>query len=557
MSPSYSGLLRRDRIAGVLLLGLLLSCGGDDSGPQVPADIVITPNHPALGQGLDLQLRGTVVDASGHAIAGKFATFSSADTLVAKVTPGGLVHSVGPISTVHITAEFDGITNSVDLTVTQRVVRLSVLPESLILNRHLAAQLQVSPVDYLGQPVYVGGTVTFTSANPGLAAVDANGVVTANGADGRTTVRVSADTYQVVVPVRVKQIAAALTVSPANLLLAHSGTGDVTASVSDQHGDPITGQPIGYHSSAPGVFTVSASGHVTAGAADGSGILRVTWDTLESDVAVLVGNTSPGVLVHTTPLAAQAYEAAVGPGGKMAVSGVSAANVALGALPAYTFGTPLSVGGTAFGVAINHAETKAYVAEDGGVAVIDLASFTQTGNLTGFGGGTRFSVVVSADDQYLFVGADYGLYRINLSTGLPDDSLAITGANLFLALDPANPRLYSSVAYGGVQEITLGASMALGRTFAVSSPRGLAVAPDGSELYVTSESGSDLEVWNLTSGLRTQLASLSGAPGFGLALSANRIAVTCRNGAVKLSTSPGGGVVPGGGVGGAPALSVG
>jgi hypothetical protein len=75
--------------------------------------------------------------------------------------------------------------------------------------------------------------------------------------------------------------------------------------------------------------------------------------------------------------------------------------------------------------------------------------------------------------------------------------------------------------------------MTPGRLFAVNAPRGLSVAPDGSELYVVSETDQRLEVWNLNTGARAQMVSL-GNRGFGLAASANRIAVSIRLGAVRL-----------------------
>jgi hypothetical protein len=518
-------LFRSPRFAAGPLLAITLSiaCGGNDStGPVVPANIVITPNHPDVGQGLSLQLTGTVVDATGRAIPGTLPFFTSADPQIATVTAGGLVHSPGPTGQVRITAEFAGVTNFVDLAVRQRIVKLVVTPDHLTLNRYLTSYLQLQMQDFLGNPGYT--LPTFVSSDTDVVTTDPFGGIHAKGVSGQATVTVGIDSLTATVPVTVTQIPSTIGLATPNLVIHPGASGQLIASVRDLHGDPITGAILTYVSSAPSVFSVSATGLVTSLGPTGSGTVTITGDTLVASAGIFVGDGPAGVLVHTTPLGMAAYEAAVATSGRMAVSGVTGSAGLLGTLPAYDFPGTVTVDPSPLGVAVNHAGTRAYIAGQPSIAVIDLSTGSRLGDLTGFGGGTRFSVAVSGDDQRLYVGTDYGVYAMDLTTGQAVDSIA-TSTALFLALDPAHPRLYVSVDGGQVMEILLGPTMTAGRTFAVTAgPKGIGVAPDGSELYATSEGGGVLEVWNLASGQRTQSVTLQGG-GFGLAVSQDRIAV--------------------------------
>jgi hypothetical protein len=501
-----------------------------------------------VGQGLSLQLTGTVVDASGHAIPGTLPSFTSADPQIATVTAGGLAHSAGPTGQVRITAEFAGITNFVDLAVRQRIVKLVVTPDHLTLNRYLTSYLQLQMQDFLGNPGYTLPAIV--SSDTAVVTTDPFGGIHAKGVSGQATVTVVIDSLTATVPVTVTQIPDSIVVETPNLVIHPGASGQLIASLRDLHGDPITGSVLAYASSAPAVFSVSATGLVTSLGPTGSGTVTITSDTLVATAGIFVGNGPAGVLVHTSPLGMGGYEAAVAASGTMAVSGVTGSAALLGTLPAYDFPATVAVDPTPLGVAVNHAGTRAYITGQPSIAVIDLSTGTRLGDLTGFGGGTRLSVAVSGDDQRLYVGTDYGVYAVDLTTGQAVDSIA-TSTALFLALDPAHPRLYVSVDVGQVIEILLGPTMTAGRTFAVTGgPKGIGVAPDGSELYATSEGGSVLEVWDLGSGQRTQSVSLRDG-GFGLAVSQDRIAVAESFGGLvqlfdRASRVPAGVVVVGG-----------
>lgn len=551
-------------VVGVLALTPLLACG-DSTSPQVPADIVITPNHPVVPQGLTLALSGTVVDASGRRIAGRQPVFRSADTTIARVTAGGLVTSVGPLGTVRITAEYGGITNFVDLEIAQRIIGIGVTPNPVVMNTGTTVYLQVSIVDFAGNPVAAPGSVIFTSSNPTVATVDLLGAVTSHGTTtGSLTITVQADTFDVQVPVTVTQIPTTLTVSPQNLVLAPGGTAQLTSSVRDLTGRLIAGLAATYTGTAPGVFSVSSSGRVTAAAGTGSGWIIVSADTLRDTVGVFVGAAPPGTILQTTPVPGPAYAAAIAPGGATIVSLASGSAVMRGTLPSLGFSDTLAVDTDPLGVAIDPTGARAYVALRGTnrVALVDLATDAVTYPAPAFGNGSLLSVIVSNDGQQVFAGTDYGIYRLDPTTLAVLDSLPSL-IPLHLAVHPTLPLLYvGENGSGYVREVDW-TTMTVVRSFGPGSGvQAVAVSGDGSTLYAANEYGPAILSWNLATG---QPGVSFAAPGtFGLATAGSVLYATIptpgqvlafdRVSGTPLYTRPVGGtprrpaILPGGGV---------
>jgi len=537
---------------GILLI--LAACGGDDtSGPGRADRIVFTPDHPAIGQGLDLQLHAKLVDASNTAVAGAI-TFASADTALATVSETGRLHAVGPAGSVFIRATGAGITDSVSVAISQRLVELRVTPESLVLNRFFTAQLTVEGLDFQGNVVPVPVAVGFYSSNGSVISVDSSGAIAAHGLSGRVAIIASAGAVTGASRIQVTQIPDTLIVDQPRIVLAPGGTAPFSAAVLDLHGDTIGGAPIVYQPGGGAPFTVAASGQITAGAIVDSGTLTVSSGALIRSIPVVVDTTPQGgSLVKAIHFLEACWGAAISSNGQALVSTGASNRFWFGTMQDLNLTTPVNLPDSSYGVTINHAQTRGYIATDGRVAVADMANQTRLGDLPPFGGGIRFAVAVSNDDQHLYVGTDGGIYDIDLSTGKAVDSL-VSARVEFLAIDPAQQRLFASVTGIGVEEILLGATMSVGRTFTVASPQGLAVSPDGAELYVTSNTANDLEVWNLTTGLRSRQIDI-GAPGFGVATSRYRIAVTLPSGYVKLIARSSKAVLATVFVGGEPALT--
>lgn len=296
----------------------------------------------------------------------------------------------------------------------------------------------------------------------------------------------------------------------------------MTVTVNDLAGHPIPLPTVTYTSNAPGVFTVSTTGLVSSVGGNGNGTITVTVDSLVEDLNVFVGSVTPVAVVHTTQVGMALYEADVATGGQLVVSAPANNKAVRGTLPAFTLPTTFSTAGTSFGVAVNHAGTRAYVAAGDELAVFDLSNNTTLTSIPVPGGGTKVAVVVSNDDQHGYVGTQGNLYIVDLTAGQVVDSVQDVGTAFFLALDPTGQKIYASE--GSVREIDL-ATKTVTRTFVgPQGPKEIAVAPDGSELYLADENTGQVRIINLTSGTVTQSITVQGGA-FGLAASAHLIVV--------------------------------
>lgn len=491
------------RLAWLSLGVLLVSCGSDSAtAPRIPADIILVPNHPVLSQGASLQLTATVVDANAKAITGLKPKFSSADTSIATVTAAGLVTSVGPIDSVRITAELDGLTTSVDLTVSRRIVSLSVTPKSLVLNVRFGAQLTVSLRDFLGDPAPTGA-VTFRSSDTTIAVVTPFGSVFSPGTKtGTATISVTADTFTVQVPVQVTHVPGAIVVAPTNVVLAPSASLQLTVTVMDLLGDPIPSAPLKFVSSAPSVFSVSPTGLITSLGPTGSGNVSVSSDSLTVQVPVFVGTAPPGTLLNHVTVPGAGYASAVSASGEMIVALIGSTNAVRGAVSALEFTDTLTTLNDPFGVAINPAGTKAYVANHGSslVAVVDLASNTVTVPGPTLGG-ELFSIAVSNDGLYVFAGTSAYVYRLNATTLAVIDSVPAS-VPLHLAVHPTQAKLYVSNNNLGTVDEVAWTTMTVTRTFSgLASAQAVVVASDGSTLYAAAEGEGVIRSYDLGTGL--------------------------------------------------------
>jgi hypothetical protein len=516
--------------ASSLTCALMLACSGSDSveppGPQVPAGILLVPNAPAIPQGLSLKLAATVVDNTGREIPGRTVVFASSDESILTVATDGTMHSVGPLGTARVTADLDGLTNSVDVQITQRIVGIGVQPESLVVNLGLSAFLQVALEDFDGNLVFPNTPISFTSHNTSLVTVTNFGQVQAGNVAGTTAITVAVDTFQVDVPVRVGQIPAVIITDPVNVVLQPGGSRQLDVTVLDQAARPIPSPALAFTTTAPAIFSVSSTGLVTSLGLNGNGSVKVQVEQLEKDVGVFVGNATPVAVTHTTQIGTAGYEADIGPAGELVISEPSTSQAVRGTLPSTTLTTTLGTSSTPLGVAVNHAGTRAYVASGNELSVLDLVNNQTLPPIHVDGGGTKIGVVISNDDQRAYLGTQGYVYVIDLSSSTVIDSVRCANA-FFLALHPTLPRLYSGE--GTVREIDL-TSMTVARTFVGGiAIKELAVSADGAELYAADEAGGFLQVFNITTGMLSQSIPVqSGA--FGLAASSHLIAVTSGTG---------------------------
>ena len=515
------------------LLALGVSCGDDSTGVRVPADIILIPNQPVIGQGLTLQLSGTVVDAAGRSIPGRSVRFSSDNPSVVTITAAGLMTSVGPLGSALITAEDDGLTDTVRVLVRQRVMHLTVTPTSIQMHRNTTKILSFDATDFLGNHVFNVGLFSFTSSKPSVVTVSQYGEVTAVGPTGTATITVAVDGIQIKVPVTVYLVATRVQTTPGNVVIRPGGSKQLVSEVLDSLGDPIAGRSVTYVNHDPSLFSLSAAGLLTSIAGTGRGSLNAKSGSLTLLVPVFVTSGMQGVRAATTPVAGAPYGVAVGPGGETYVGLLNTSSFVQGTLPGYALGSPQTVGNLPLGMAINPAGTRAYVAlgDDLAVGVIDVTSNQVLPPITGLGS-TPYSVGVSPDNKTIFIGTDQKLYFADASTNQLTDSLPASFAN-FMVVHPTLPRLYVSMAAAGMAvEVNTGTRTIIRTYMTNGSPMGLGLSPAGTELYVSNEAGY-LQVWNISSGLQVKSVPLASA-GFGLGVTANELIVAETGGIIEI-----------------------
>ena len=170
--------------------------------------------------------------------------------------------------------------------------------------------------------------------------------------------------------------------------------------------------------------------------------------------------------------------------------------------------TPVGVGGLPGYVGVTPDGMTAYVTSysDDLVSVVDVASATRTRTITGFADPWALAI---DEDQYLYV-FDYGggsrpVHKVNLTTGLVDDSVSRIGYAWSATLSADGSTLYAP--YPAFEELVVirTSDMAIrGQIPIVGQPRFSVVSPDQASLYVTSNvtSGpamiSRLDTTNLT-----------------------------------------------------------
>jgi hypothetical protein len=116
-------------------------------------------------------------------------TWSTSDASVATVSAAGLVNAVALSGTCTITGTYQGMTASVQLTITDLPIQtITVAPDSATINRGFTEQFTATGLfsngtDTINQDI--SGLVSWSSSTTSVATIDANGV--AKGVSGGTT----------------------------------------------------------------------------------------------------------------------------------------------------------------------------------------------------------------------------------------------------------------------------------------------------------------------------------------------------------------------------------
>jgi DNA-binding beta-propeller fold protein YncE len=326
-----------------------------------------------------------------------------------------------------------------------------------------------------------------------------------------------------------------LVVTPATLVMGLGMLRQLSATVLDASGAPVTSASVSFASSNPLRASVSPDGVVSyVGAGDAQ--IRASSNDLLAVVPYtgLQSGHPLGTTTSSVPLPGDhrgdgPFGVAVDASGRILISQTNSGRVASSAYPVTGFstrqvgGVPVSItllaGGTALVTPTGPDTTEASVIEISSDRVLERIALEVA----------AFSAVTAPDSQTVYLGTNDGhVLELDVAsstvTGSIDLAVAKSRVN-HLALNGAGTLLYaSSFTTGTVSEIDL-ASKSVTRLFIVGGePQGMAVSPDGTELYVADESGAGhINVYDivgnvLEASIPSGAMSSDGGP-FGMAMS--------------------------------------
>jgi len=293
------------------------SINGSIVSPAVPVSvtatgisgtITISPASATVASGLPVTF--TAIDNTGANVSGSVAWLSSNNT-VATVNASGIATTRAQGLT-YITASANGGTSNVaTLTVSPPILTaLSITPAPASVPMGLPTQLTATGIFTDGLQIDITSQVSWTSANPAVATVDANGLVTGLVLGSSTTVTASFMGLITSAPATVTVAAAVLTgVSITPAVPSTPMLVPLTLTATGTYSDGSTGNISGsvtWLSSNPAVATVNASGIATPVSEGTTSITAVTGNII-SNVAVLTVN--PALVFPSGPAIVTAVSA--------------------------------------------------------------------------------------------------------------------------------------------------------------------------------------------------------------------------------------------------------
>ena len=161
------------------------------TNPGAIADVVVSPGSVTLESlGAFQEMVGHAFDASGNVVSDPI-QWSSLNSSIATVDSLGVVRAVGNGIVGIVGTASNGMADTAEVTVMQRVGNVTVTPALDTIRLAETTQLTAHPVDGNGNPVS-GYAEIWSSASPNIASVSSTGLVTGNSA-GTTNITVTVD----------------------------------------------------------------------------------------------------------------------------------------------------------------------------------------------------------------------------------------------------------------------------------------------------------------------------------------------------------------------------
>jgi uncharacterized protein YjdB len=265
--------------------------------PAPVASVSVDPGSATLTVGSTTTLSATPRDSTGAPLNGRTVTWSSDAPAIATVSGSGVVTAVSP-GTAAIRASSEGKSGTASITVQPQppgpVTAVSVDPATASLAAGQTTTLTATAHD-AGGNIVSGHPVTWSSASPDVATVDANGVVTAVSA-GDATITATVDgvqgASQITVPQSLPAAVAKVEVVPATVTLHHNHTKTFVAHVYDADGNELLGHTVTWATSDDPTVSVTLvigqTATVLAHHKDGPATITATCEGINGTATVTV-----------------------------------------------------------------------------------------------------------------------------------------------------------------------------------------------------------------------------------------------------------------------------
>jgi trimeric autotransporter adhesin len=304
--------------------------------PKAVATVRLTPaGDQRLLVGETKQMTAETLDAQGGALSGRPVTWSSNSVAVASVSATGLITAVSAGGAV-ITASSEGKTAVAAITVSSvPVASVAVTPASDEVVVSQTLQLTATAKDAQGGTL-TGRSIAWSTSDASRATVSSTGLVT-GVTPGAVTITASTEGKSGTSSITVKpKPVGAVILSPSQVSVEAGGTRQLTAQVTDDQGNVLTGRPITFSTNNAAVATVSTAGVVT-GVAIGSATITATSEgkTGTADVTVTA------VPVATVEISPPSLDMTVGQGRQLtAIAKDARGTVLAGRAAAWSSGAP-------------------------------------------------------------------------------------------------------------------------------------------------------------------------------------------------------------------------
>ena len=299
-----SKLAKRLSLLKAALVGIvaLSSCSSDAADfesafqldPSSVATITVDPSTDSGPIGRKVQFSATLKNAAGTVIGSRTVSWSTADGAVARSDAGGMVTYVGAGRTTVI-ASSGGKEQRVEVAVTAAAVgAVRITPTVASVATGMTAPLIATALAESGDSL-PDRQVTWSSSRPGIARIDADGIVTAL-APGTTTITASAESRTATALLSVTNVRiATLSISPTGVTIPQGSTVPLSAVSRDSASNSLADRPTAWSSRDTSVATITPTGMVL-GRNPGSTLIVATAEGRTDEVTVVVTGVAVGAV---------------------------------------------------------------------------------------------------------------------------------------------------------------------------------------------------------------------------------------------------------------------